>query len=58
MATNLKEKYQAYASIQTMTHSFESGNFEANYWISVKGSFGFVDTWQELQDKYRELMKG
>ena len=54
MAGNLQEKYGEKGSIQTMLHFFNS---KERFWISTKGYFGFLDSWEDLQTKYRELMR-
>lgn len=52
MTRNLKSKFGENANIQTITRS------SIKYWISNGFEFfGWLATWDELQDKYRELMK-
>ena len=54
MAANLKEKCGENGSIQTVLHFFNS---KERFWISTESYFGFLDSWEELQAKYRDLMR-
>ena len=51
MVANLRE-FRANANIQTFT------NKDTSFWISNgHNSYGWFDTWQDLQQEYRKIMK-
>lgn len=53
MVKNLKEKFDGCGNVQTLT------TLTTTYWISDgDDSFGWFDTWEELQAEYQKLMKG
>ena len=59
MRNNLRERYKTDVNVQRLTTGFKSGRDVTSYWINVSGDFyGFIDTWEELQEVYRKLMKG
>ena len=58
MAENLRERYKTDINVQRLTTGFKSGRNVTKYWIHVAGDFyGFIDTWEELQEVYRRLMR-
>lgn len=58
MTKNLKEKLGSgviFANLYACEKPYVS---HTNYWLSAPHYGKYIDTWEELQSEYRELMKG
>ena len=56
MSSNLRTKYRKTVNVEISTISEKSGQ-RFNFWLSVEKEYsGFLYTWEELQDKYFELI--
>ncbi|MBW1812169.1 MAG: hypothetical protein JRJ39_00475 [Deltaproteobacteria bacterium] len=58
MEDNLCEKFKMDVSIQAISFKFFPDRRIAKFWLNVKYVFsGYLDTWDELLAKYKELME-
>lgn len=58
MAGNLRDRYKVFTIIDLNSTAYVSGSVRFGIWFNVDGVFShhFSD-WEELQDKYFELME-
>jgi len=59
MTSNLRTSYNVYVTIQARVWAHEDGGRSTSYWFGMKDPYSSaeLETWKEVLEKYRQLMK-